>query len=127
MTHMLVASGTSVPAETAAMPAIPGVGSSRYSTTPASRSATLIEVSTVHAPLGSSRSGRSGEGVAQRLDGGALLVGGSTPPLSLSEPKPQPSTIRWAWATSWSGVERLAPGVVGRRRGGRPTCRRGSR
>ena len=44
ITHMLVASGTSVTAETSAIPAMPGVGSSRYSTMPESRSATLIEV-----------------------------------------------------------------------------------
>ena len=45
--------------------------------------------------------------------------GGSTPPLSLSEPKPQPSTIRFAWATIPSGSSASPqsssgrPGVAG--------------
>ena len=72
--------------------------------TPASRFATSSEVDGVQAPLGSSRSGRSGKASRSASIGVALLrPGGSTPPLSLREPKPQPSTIRCACATSWSG------------------------
>ena len=99
-------------AATSAIPSMPGVGSSRYSTTPASRLATLTEVAGVQAPLGSSRSG-SDRGYAARSASIAAhsSSGGSTPPLSLSEPKPHPSTIRLAWRHDAVGVERLSPCV----------------
>ena len=100
---MLVASGTSVPAETAAMPSIEGVGSSRYSMIPFSRAATDSEVDGVHAPLGSSRSGRSGKASRNASIASHSSEGGKTPPLSLSDPKPQPSTIVRACSTSWAG------------------------
>ena len=53
--------------------------------------------------------------------------GGNTPPLSLSEPKPQPSTIRCAWATIPSGSSASPHSSSGSWPGWPPTCRRGSR
>ena len=56
-THMLVASGIGASRATRAMPSMPEVGSSRYSSTPSRSRATATEVSSVHAAFGSSRSG----------------------------------------------------------------------
>ena len=63
----------------------------------------LSEVSGVQPPLGSSRSGRPGKASCRASIAVHSSSGGSTPPLSLSDPNPQPSTIRCAWATSGSG------------------------
>jgi hypothetical protein len=60
VTHMFVASGIPAHRATRAISAVPLVGSSRYSSTPASCPATYREVSTDQAPLGSRRNGCPG-------------------------------------------------------------------
>src|ERR1700721_1259853 len=62
---------------------MPGVGSSRYSSTPASSRATPIDVSGVQAAFGSSRSGWSGKASRSALIASISCAGGKTPPLSL--------------------------------------------
>ena len=85
---MFVASGRLVRAATAAMPGMPGVGSSRYSSTPSSSPATWWLVCTVQFALGSSRSGWSGNAARSARIAAISSSGGQTPPLSLSEPNP---------------------------------------
>ena len=102
-THMLVASGIGASRATRAMPSMPGVGSSRYSSTPSSSRATPRAVSTVHAAFGSSRSGWSGKAARSARIASASASGGKTPPFSLSAVKPYSPTMRLAWATIPSG------------------------
>ena len=86
-------------------PSMPGVGSSRYSTTPASRVGDLERGSTAsRRRWGRAAAAGRGRRRAAPRSPRTPRRAGSTPPLSLSEPKPQPSTIRCACATSWSGV-----------------------
>ena len=87
-TAMLVASGMFTSRATSAMPSMPGVGSSRYSTMPSSCSPTLIEVGTVQAVFGSSRSGWSGNASRSALIAATSSSGWKTPPLSLIAVKP---------------------------------------
>ena len=67
-----------------------------------------------------------GEGIAKRMDGGDLLSGARTPPLSLMARNPYSEIMVLAWSTMRVRVERFT--VVGRapRRDARPTCRRGT-
>ena len=85
---MLVASGIAASRATCAMPSMPGVGSSRYSSTPASSRATPIDVAGVQAAFGSSRSGWSGKASRSALIASISSAGGNTPPLSLSAVNP---------------------------------------
>ncbi|GAA2311619.1 hypothetical protein Scani_61130 [Streptomyces caniferus] len=88
VTHMFVASGRGVPAATSAIRAVPLVGSSRYSRTSRSSSATSSEVRTLQAPLGSMRSGCPGNSAASARTAAISCAGAKTPPLSLKEVKP---------------------------------------
>ncbi len=85
---MFVASGRGEFFATSAIPGMPLVGSSRYSSTPSSSRATYREVSTVQAVFGSSRNGSPGNASASALIAAISSSGGKTPPLSLNERKP---------------------------------------
>ena len=78
---------------------------------PARPAATLTDVCGVHAALGSSRSGWSGNASRSASIAFISSSGGNTPPLSLIAVKPYSSIIRVACATMPVGVERLAPRV----------------
>src|SRR5262245_48208660 len=79
---MLVASGIGARLATSAMPGLPGVGSSRYSSRPSVCWATRTEVSTVHAVFGSSRRGWSGNARRRARIASTSSAGGTTPPLT---------------------------------------------
>ena len=102
-THMLVASGMGASRATRAMPSMPGVGSSRYSSTPSMSRATVADVSVVHTAFGSRRSGWPGKAPRSARIASASCSGGKTPPFSFSAVKPYSSTMRRAWATIPSG------------------------
>ncbi len=85
---MFVASGSGVPAATSAIRAVPLVGSSRYSRTSPSSSATSSDVRTLQAPLGSIRSGCPGKAAASARMAATSCAGAKTPPLSLKDVKP---------------------------------------
>ena len=124
-THMLVASGSRCRPGRAAMPSMPGVGSSRYSRSRPGASATAQRVSTVQALFGSIRSGRSGNASRSASiartprraeDAGLELERGE------AEAVDHPARLGDQRSGSAPRPRRRA-----RRPGGRPTCRTGRR
>ena len=75
------------------------VGSSRYSSTPASSWPTFMDVSGVQAPFGSSRKGRAGNSWRKACITSMSVPGGKNPPFSLMAEKPYSAIMRRAWAT----------------------------
>ena len=99
--------------DTAAIPEMPGVGSSRYSTTPSSRDATSSEVDGVHAPLGSSRNGSVGKASRKASMASHSSVGWEDSALQLQRTEAPAVDHRAGLLDELRGVQRLAPRVVG--------------
>ncbi len=124
---MLVASGIGAWRATSAMPSMPGVGSSRYSSTPSSCAGDLDRGVRGPGRVRVEPQRKTGEGVAQRADRLDLLLGREHPALELERGEAVAVDEPPGLGDDRRPGRAPRPSRRRRRPDGRPTCRTGTR